>query len=119
MRISDWSSDVCSSDLKTRLFRALTGLWPWGTGRITVPGGERMVYVPRGTPYLPRGSLREILAYPGAADAYDDAAFKRALDPVGLGRLVALLDVTERWVRELRQDEIGRATWWERGGPSV
>src|SRR3546814_15219263 len=84
MRISDWSSDVCSSDLKTRLFRALTGLWPWGTGRITVPGGERMVYVPRGTPYLPRGSLREILAYPGAAAAYDDAAFKRALDHVRL-----------------------------------
>src|SRR3546814_16779512 len=64
-----------------------------------------MVYVPRGTPYLPRGSLREILAYPGAADAYDDAAFKRALDHVGLGRLVALLDVTERWERELSQDE--------------
>src|SRR3546814_16388637 len=64
-----------------------------------------MVYVPRGTPYLPRGSLREILAYPGAADAYDDAAFKRALDHVGLGRLVALLDVTERWERELSKDE--------------
>lgn len=90
---------------KTRLFRALTGLWPWGRGRITLPGGERILYVPRGTPYLPRGSLREILAYPGTADAHDDAAFARALDQVGLGRLVALLDATERWERELSQDE--------------
>lgn len=90
---------------KTRLFRALTGLWPWGRGRITLPDGERIFYVPRGTPYLPRGSLREILAYPGAADVYDDAAFTRALEHVGLGRLVARLDVTERWERELSQDE--------------
>lgn len=90
---------------KTRLFRALTGLWPWGRGRITLPDGERVFYVPRGTPYLPRGSLREILAYPGTADAHDDAAFARALDHVGLGRLVALLDTTERWERELSQDE--------------
>ncbi|NGY04667.1 ABC transporter ATP-binding protein/permease [Solimonas terrae] len=90
---------------KTRLFRALTGLWPWGKGRITLPGGERIVYVPRGTPYLPRGSLREILAYPGALEGHGDAAFTHALERVGLGRLVALLDATERWEHELSQDE--------------
>lgn len=90
---------------KTRLFRALTGLWPWGHGRITLPDGERIFYVPRGTPYLPRGSLREILAYPNAADGYDDAAFTHALERVDLGRLVGLLDTTERWERELSQDE--------------
>jgi len=90
---------------KTRLFRALTGLWPWGAGRITVPRGERMLYVPRGAPYLPRGTLREILAYPGEAADYDDARFAAALDCVGLARLGGALDEAQRWDRELSQDE--------------
>jgi putative ATP-binding cassette transporter len=90
---------------KTRLFRALTGLWPWGSGRISVPPGERILYVPRGTPYLPRGNLREILAYPGKPDDYDQARFAQALEQVGLARLIGVLDQTQRWDRELSLDE--------------
>src|SRR6201999_1210741 len=44
---------------KTALFRALAGLWPWGAGTVTRPKDEQIVYLPRGTPYLPRGTLRE------------------------------------------------------------
>ncbi|HET8880559.1 MAG TPA: ABC transporter ATP-binding protein/permease, partial [Solimonas sp.] len=73
--------------------------------RITVPRGERILYVPRGTPYLPRGNLREILAYPGKAADYDDAHFAAALERVGLARLGGALDETQRWDRELSQDE--------------
>ena len=36
----------------------------WGSGRITRPKDETIFYLPRGTPYLPRGTLREVLAYP-------------------------------------------------------
>ena len=32
---------------KTLLFRALAGLWPWGSGRVTRPRGESTVYIPR------------------------------------------------------------------------
>ena len=48
---------------KTLLFRALAGLWPWGGGRIGLPKGEAVFFMPR-TPYLPPGTLREVLAYP-------------------------------------------------------
>jgi vitamin B12/bleomycin/antimicrobial peptide transport system ATP-binding/permease protein len=90
---------------KTQLFRALAGLWPWGAGHITRPTGEQIFYLPRGTPYLPRGSLREVLAYPLKADSFGDGAFTRALYRLGLERLAPLLDTTHRWDRELSQDE--------------
>ena len=59
---------------KTLLFRALAGLWPWGAGRIAHPRGEEILYMPR-TPYLPPGTLREILAYPSATATFEPAAY--------------------------------------------
>ncbi|MGO9326827.1 MAG: ABC transporter ATP-binding protein/permease [Steroidobacteraceae bacterium] len=90
---------------KTQLFRAMAGLWPWGAGRITRPMGEQIFYLPRGTPYLPRGTLREVLAYPLKAESFGESAFTRALYRLGLERLAPLLDTTRRWDRELSQDE--------------
>ncbi len=90
---------------KTQLFRAMAGLWPWGSGRIMRPPGEQISYLPRGTPYLPRGSLREVLAYPLKAENFSANAFTRALFRLGLERLAPLLDETRRWDRELSQDE--------------
>jgi putative ATP-binding cassette transporter len=90
---------------KTLLFRALAGLWPWGSGRIARPKDETIVYLPRGTPYLPRGTLREVLAYPYEADKFSVDACGHALERLGLERLAGLLDTTRRWDRDLSQDE--------------
>jgi putative ATP-binding cassette transporter len=90
---------------KTPLFRALSGLWPWGSGRIVRPRGESVMYVPRGTPYLPRGTLREALAYPLVTDRFADRAYVVALERTGLGRYVPSLDANQRWDRELSEDE--------------
>ncbi len=90
---------------KTPLFRALSGLWPWGSGRIVRPRGESVMYVPRGTPYLPRGTLREALAYPSLTDRFADRAYAQALERMGLRRYVKSLDADKRWDRELSEDE--------------
>jgi putative ATP-binding cassette transporter len=90
---------------KTQLFRALAGLWPWGKGNITRPRDQQIFYLPRGTPYLPRGTLREVLAYPLKAESFQASEFTRALYRLGLERLASLLDETHRWDRELSQDE--------------
>jgi ABC-type uncharacterized transport system fused permease/ATPase subunit len=90
---------------KTLLFRALAGLWPWGSGRITHPTGETTFYLPRGTPYLPRGTLREVLAYPLKVESFEAGAFKHAVNRLGLERLEPQMDETQRWDRDLSQDE--------------
>src|SRR3546814_17734713 len=44
MRISDWSSDVCSSDLKTRWGRTLVGHFPHYEGVVAaLPDGRHQV----------------------------------------------------------------------------
>jgi vitamin B12/bleomycin/antimicrobial peptide transport system ATP-binding/permease protein len=89
---------------KTLLFRALAGLWPWGMGKIAYPAGEEILYIPR-TRYFPPGTLREVLAYPKAVDLFESTACNDALACVGLARLTPLLDSTQRWERELNEDE--------------
>jgi len=90
---------------KAQLFRAIAGLWPWGRGRIARAPSESIVFLPRGTPYLPRGTLREVLAYPQPVDRYAPADFGHALVRLGIERLVPMLDMNLRWDRELTQDE--------------
>jgi len=89
---------------KTLLFRALAGLWPWGAGRVTLPKGEEVLYMPR-TPYLPPGTLREILAYPATTEKFKPADYENALLRLKLQRLVPMVNVSQRWDRELSEDE--------------
>ncbi len=90
---------------KTPFFRALSGLWPWGSGRIVRPRGESVMYVPQGTPYLHLGTLREALAYPLLTDRFTDSAYVQALERAGLDRCVGDLDASHRWDRELTGEE--------------
>jgi putative ATP-binding cassette transporter len=90
---------------KTLLFRALAGPWPWGSGTVRRPRGETIHYMPRGTPYLPRGTLAEALSYAMEPANYPKEAMVAALASVGLQRLEPLLNKTGRWEHELSIDE--------------
>ena len=86
------------------LFRAIIGLWPWGSGRIARPTRASVMFLP-GHAYVPPGTLRTALCYPCETHEFDDAATARALTEVGLERLQPLLDTTERWDQRLNDDE--------------
>ena len=85
-------------------FRAMSGLWPWGRGRIALPPRAFMIFMPS-PGYVPPGTLRSALSYPRSGEAYDSARVADALAAVGLERLQPLLDQEERWDRRLNDNE--------------
>ena len=85
---------------KSTLFRALAGLWPWGTGTILLPEPDSMMFMPQ-RPYLPLGSLRAALAYPDAPTSFTTAAIEDAIKRVGLAEFLPMLDVPARLDKSL------------------
>ncbi|RWF34409.1 MAG: ABC transporter ATP-binding protein/permease, partial [Mesorhizobium sp.] len=88
---------------KTLFFRAIAGLWPWGSGSIGMPAGAAPVFVPR-MPYFPLGTLREVLNHADGITV-EDAEIAAVLTEVGLERLASSLDRSARWEHELADDE--------------
>src|SRR5262249_32937228 len=89
---------------RTLLFRALIGIWPWGSGRITRSKGASLLSLPARAS-VPPGTLRTALCYPCATREFDDASAAKALAAVGLERFQPQLDTPERWDRQLNDDE--------------
>jgi putative ATP-binding cassette transporter len=89
---------------KTILFRALAGLWPWGSGRVARPASDGVMFMPR-QPYVPLGTLRGALSYPSPETDYKDEELIAALEATGLSRLSSSLDLVQRWDRELSDEE--------------
>jgi putative ATP-binding cassette transporter len=92
---------------KTLLFRALAGLWPWGSGTVTRPRGQSIYYMPRSA-YWPPGTLREVLAYPSEPDQIKDKTFREALTDLNLKELAPDLDKGRDWREELNEDQLTR-----------
>jgi putative ATP-binding cassette transporter len=89
---------------KTSLFRAIAGLWPWGSGRIGLPPAESIMFMPK-RPYIPDGALRDVLAYPAPPRSFTEQEFVAALTRMGLSHLSGWLDRIARWDRELSGPE--------------
>ena len=75
---------------KSTLLAAIIGLWPWGEGRISVPGGKWLV-LPHGGALFPEG-LAASLTYPHPPESFDRRDLARVLGQVGLLNRVHLLD---------------------------
>ena len=89
---------------KTLLLRAIAGVWPFGAGRIEVPAGARMMFVPQ-LPYVPLGTLRAAAAYPAAAHEIPEERIRETLRLLGLQRLEESLDDVAAWDQLLSPHE--------------
>jgi putative ATP-binding cassette transporter len=89
---------------KTSLFRALGGVWPFGSGSIRVPKGASVLVLPQRS-YLPLGTLRGALAYPGPTDTFTQGELEEVLDAVGLAALKSELDETAYWADKMSGGE--------------
>lgn len=89
---------------KSTLFRAIGGLWPFGRGTVKVDPSRRIMFLPQ-KPYLPLGSLRNALLYPGMAHQPGEAAILQTLTDCGLPHLIDRLDEKRAWSQELSPGE--------------
>ncbi|MGH8806296.1 MAG: ABC transporter ATP-binding protein/permease [Noviherbaspirillum sp.] len=89
---------------KSTLFRAMAGIWPYGSGSIEIPSVARMLFVPQKS-YLPIGSLRAAIAYPAAEKAYKDLATRHYLELCKLPQLADQLDEVDNWSQRLSPGE--------------
>jgi len=89
---------------KTTLFRAVSGIWPFGSGRVMVPTGAKVMLLPQ-RPYFPVAALAAAVSYPARAGAFDDARIAEVIGAVGLPEWSGRLHEEAHWNRMLSQGE--------------
>jgi putative ATP-binding cassette transporter len=89
---------------KSTLFRALDGVWPFGSGTVTVPPHASVRMMPQ-RPYFPDGSLADAIAYPSAPGTFDEAAMRDMLAAVGMSAFAGRLAEHAHWNRTLSLGE--------------
>jgi putative ATP-binding cassette transporter len=92
---------------KSSLLRVLAGLWQTGSGRVTRPGGDEMMFLPQ-QPYLSPGTLRSQILYPHPERDTSDAELRALLQQVNLPDLVERvggLDAERDWAKVLSVGE--------------
>ena len=89
---------------KSTLVRAIAGLWPWGGGSVDFHPDRRMFMLPQ-KPYVPSGTLRRAVAYPGAAEDWSVEQMGEALDKVGLAHLKEKIEDESPWDQTLSGGE--------------
>lgn len=94
---------------KSTLLRAIAGLWPYGRGAIEKPA-HGLLFLPQKS-YLPWDTLKVVLAYPQAAEAYTDDACRQALIDCRLSHLAARLHERDRWGMRLSLGEQQRVAF--------
>jgi putative ATP-binding cassette transporter len=89
---------------KSTLFRALAGVWPFGSGTITVPKNARVMILPQ-RPYFPIAPLATAVAYPAGRESYDEGKIAELIGAVGLPALADRIDEEAHWNRMLSLGE--------------
>ncbi len=85
---------------KSTLFRAIAGIWPFGSGHVTVPEDAKIMLLPQ-RPYYPVATLAAAVSYPAKAGTFDNSRVAEVLSAVGLPQLIERLGEEAHWNRML------------------
>ena len=88
---------------KSTLLRAIAGIWPYVNGEIELPEKEKIMFVPQ-KPYLPLGTLREALLYPGTREKTDEELVT-LMEDCHIGYLAGKLYMEADWSHVLSVGE--------------
>jgi vitamin B12/bleomycin/antimicrobial peptide transport system ATP-binding/permease protein len=89
---------------KSTLFRAIAGIWPFGSGSISIPADASLMMLPQ-KPYFPIGTLHAAIAYPGEVETFSPDRVKDVLEQVGLPQFAVRLGEEAHWNRMLSLGE--------------
>jgi putative ATP-binding cassette transporter len=89
---------------KSTLIRALANIWPFGEGVVELPERDFVLCLPQ-KPYLPLGSLKDVLLYPYGDPATGEAEVREVLDTAGLPSLSDRLAESRLWSHVLSMGE--------------
>jgi putative ATP-binding cassette transporter len=89
---------------KSTLFRAIAGIWPFGSGTVAIPEKAKLMMLPQ-RPYFPIGPLGDAVIYPAAHGTFTPDQIRDAVAAVGLPQLAGRLDEEGHWNRMLSLGE--------------
>ena len=89
---------------KSTLLRAIAGIWPYGRGTIHLARDARVLFLPQ-KPYLPLGTLRDVVSYPKPVGGVEDSTLRATLEAVELPGLAGRLDEAAHWALQLSPGE--------------
>lgn len=95
---------------KSTLLRTFAGIWPYASGTIIVPEGQKVMFVPQKS-YLSFSSLREILYYPEIVKGDNDKKIQEILVMCKLPHLVDKLHKVADWGQTLSLGEQQRVAF--------
>ena len=93
---------------KSTFVRALAGIWPYGSGEITLPRDKKSILFLPQTPYMPLGTLRDALLFPDKINSISDELLIQLLQAVDLPKLTNQLEIISRWSEQLSPGELQR-----------
>jgi vitamin B12/bleomycin/antimicrobial peptide transport system ATP-binding/permease protein len=89
---------------KSTLFRAVAGIWPFGSGRVSVPQDAKVMLLPQ-RPYFPVATLAAAVTYPAKDGTFEDAKIAEVVTAVGLPEWAGRLNEEAHWNRMLSLGE--------------
>jgi putative ATP-binding cassette transporter len=93
---------------KSTFIRVIAGVWPYGSGEISLPEKNKTIMFLPQTSYMPLGSLRDAMLFPDKIQNVPDERLMELLKACDLSQLTSKLDEVAPWAEQLSPGELQR-----------